>query len=359
MQTKKVNFFLYIFFFLALNLFAQNSVYEKNYTAISILEQQKNSLPPNLSSKEKIDFWLKYSEIYFHNKDYQRAIQSIYYANLEIDKSTKNEQKISIYHHYARLYIVLRLLRDAKKNLELALPLIMSSNDSNYKSIELAKNKNFSGIIETQSGNNHNALKSFYEAEKIISPLNTIEAIETKSFIYRNLGYAHMSFRDNQLAKENFTKSVFYANTIKDHELSAYALRGLGSFYLTNNKNSLALQNLLNAKQFADKTNNYNLKIAISEKLVITYLRLNDWNKYIETENNLSYYKQKTKQNTQKAIQQSLYLQDLSLMKPYQEKVSFRYGILAIFGIAVIVVLSLIIYNHYKIIKISNSKSTP
>lgn len=327
----------------------------------------KKALQINIELDNKNDIADNYSNIALVNYFKNDKEKFISYSQKALNIYEKINNKVGMASKYSDISIVYSELENYIKAIEFAKKSIAINNEiGNPKGLANAYNNIGNYYKEIDS------LKlAIYYYNDAITVADKINLLEIKPQILFNLGVLFKKQNEFKKAEENYKNAEELTLELqlpnKDSQL-AYIYTNLSDLYKDSKRLSLALEYLIKAEQFAIKENLSNVKVNIYDNYSQVYDSLNNYTlayrfhkKYTNLKDSLNNVeKQKiiselnTKYETEKKQKENELLIAQNEKSQSEKKVLQTRTYSLIIGIILVIILSIILYNRYRLKQKSN-----
>ena len=301
---------------------------------------------------EAAKFHVRIGSAFFYTSNYDRVLTH-YYKALEYLQMVENKQDLLlVYFNIALVYNSLNKHDKSReyyqKALELASPEVYP-NDSIAMNRIKARTLNNIGISYYSQKKSEEALKYYYEAIKISEEINFPYVI---SLAYNNIGNIYRekgSFDIAQTCYQKSRKNIQVRKQTNDLKGVALTYFYIAETYKDDNKPFDAIQKYEKAYRIADSTLYTELKREITESLIEEYAKIKDFEKSYEMHKTYKALTDSINISTslQKATQLEMQYKFDQIQKEQelaQQRREFRYVLLLIISIGLLLTIALLYY---------------
>lgn len=367
MSTKKNIYFLLLL--LVAKLVTADTVHSQNYKRIdSILRVASTEIYVNPDkviklghtvvklSGENIDYKIKayklISDAYSSRRDYEKSLEYVIKANELLGESNDKLLKIIIVNKMGIQYHQLKVYDKAIQYLDQAEQLIGEYPVKDSIHTELGKNYIVRGFIYKEKLSCAIAIAFLDRGIAELTKSKKESDLSKISIATYNKGNCYLLLKNNQLALENFQKSVQIAKKVNAKSLQAFALKGSAKVFTLEGKNIEAIKALNEALNLSSEVNDLILNQEIYMGLAENYLFINEWDLFKENQLKFIETQKLIKDRERLSVGESLDVKEAE-SKAIRSELSNKFYYLLLF---LLFVLTLIVLFFYVLIKRKNKE---
>lgn len=307
-------------------------------------------------SGENIDYKIKayklISDAYSSRRDYEKSLEYVIKANELLGESNDKLLKIIIVNKMGIQYHQLKVYDKAIQYLDQAEQLIGEYPVKDSIHTELGKNYIVRGFIYKEKLSCAIAIAFLDRGIAELTKSKKESDLSKISIATYNKGNCYLLLKNNQLALENFQKSVQIAKKVNAKSLQAFALKGSAKVFTLEGKNIEAIKALNEALNLSSEVNDLILNQEIYMGLAENYLFINEWNLFKENQLKFIETQKLIKDRERLSVGESLGVKEAE-SKAIRSELSNKFYYLLLF---LLFVLTLIVLFFYVLIKRKNKE---